>query len=277
MKSSFLFIRFCVLISILASGALIFLLLRAIYYPQLSVLLLLIILLCHLVTTEYKRNHPSQVQTPVTPQPFSIPADARKALASALGGVSALTANEKTKLSASERKQLILTREALLTIAHFFESTESMRGNRTPLLENPHEVTSLTETVIRVVDNRRATFLKKGIVLMYRTTKLDNEYIAIDQKHLKRIIETLLKIVAERNIRGKVTLTQSELLKVRTVSLDIKVSARGTANSEQSPSVRNAQYTTLKRLIEHYGGTIAFNTEDAAAWTNCTCTFPSHR
>jgi hypothetical protein len=213
---------------------------------------------------------------PKTQQALSIPPEVKKALALALGSVSALAASEKTKLSPGERKQLMLEREALRTIAHFFESTESMRNNLSSLLENPHEITSLTETVVGVVENRRATFLKKGIILFYRTAKLENEYIAIDQKHLKRIIETLLKLVAERNIRGKVTLSQSESTKARTVSLVVKIAEKKASGTEQQQSVRDAQYTTLTRLIEHYGGTIACNTESFGTWTTCTCTFPSH-
>lgn len=263
-------------VSILASGTLIFLLLRAIYYPRLSILLLLILLLCHLVTTEYKKTHGTEGKAVSPPRPLSIPPDVKKALALALGSVSSLVSNEATKLSAADRKQLLLEREALLTIAHFFESIESMRTSESSLLERRGEVTSLTETVVRVVDNRRAMFMKKGIVLFYRTAKLENEYITIDQKHLRRIIETLLKLVAERNVRGRVTLSHSESAEARTISLIVKLTDKKSAAAEHTQSTIEAQYTTLRRLVEHYGGTIVFNTGESSKWTTCTCTFVSH-
>ncbi len=276
MKSSFLFIRLCVLVSILASGTLIFLLLRAIYYPRLSILLLLVLLLCHLVTTEYKKTHNGKEKLTEPPRQLSIPPDVKKALAIALGTVASLLENKKSKLTESERKQLVAEREALLSIAHFFESVDTMRGNLSPLLEHRGEVTSLAEIVVNVVEARRATFLKKGIVLFYRTPKLKNEYITIDQKHLKRIIETLLKRVAERNISGRVTLSLCESAKMHTVSFILKVTEKKPQAAEKTQRVPDAQYTTLKHMIEHYGGTIIYDTEQSAVWTTCTCTFPSH-
>ena len=72
-----------------------------------------------------------------------------------------LLSNEKTKLSPSEKKLLGEGREGLLVIGHFFESIESMRSESTSVLERPHETTSLRETVVRIVDSRRAAFLKK--------------------------------------------------------------------------------------------------------------------
>lgn len=276
MKSSFLFTRLCVLISILASGTLIFLLLRAIYYPELSILLLLVIVLCHLLTTQYKKTHPMQI--PVA-EPYSlraIPPEVKKALAEALGSVASFSASEKIKFTASERATLVSERDALLTIAHFFESVESMRSDVASPLEELRETTSLTEVILASVDARRAAFLKKGIVLMYRTQKLKNEYININQKHLKRIVDTLLKSIVERSVRGRVTLTQSESVKTQTVSLTMSITLKKANTKDELPVRADVQYATLERLIARYGGTITFNTENLNAWTTCVCTFPSH-
>jgi|GEM_PF-4845357 len=276
MKTSFLFTRLCVLISILASGTLIFFLLRAIYYPELSILLLLVILLCHLLTTQYKKTHPVDTPRLLNATPHTIPAEVKKALAVAVGCVTSLTTSEKATFTAAERGVLLSEREALLTISHYFESLESMRTHETSALEQSHEITSLTETIIAAVESRRTTFLKKGIVLMYSTKKLNNEYITINQKHLKRIIDTLLKSILERSTRGRVTIAESESRKARTISLTIHIALK---KADARPAVvahSNTQHATLERMIARYGGTIVFNTQNIHAWTTCTCTFPSH-
>jgi len=276
MKSSFLFTRLCVLISILASGTLIFFLLRAIYYPELSVILLLVILLCHLLTSQYKKTHPAATARSATTPHTVIPTEAKKALAIALGGVTALIASKKSKISAAERAVLLSQREALLSIGHYFESVESMRTHEASSLEQAHETTSLTETIIAAVDTRRGAFLKKGIVLMYRNQELKNDYITINQKHLRRIVDTLLQSILKRSVQGRVTLSQSESRAARTISLTVKIASKKVDANASTTSSVVTQYATLERMIARYGGTIECNTENVHTWTTCVCTFPSH-